>query len=97
MRSPCWLHVCVPLKSGMVEPIEMAVARLRLGKHFPVAKNKHATVGRAVLHAISSSVMYNCPYLDAVWVPVHSCNKCGASSETPTPPLVEEDTRFPNT
>jgi hypothetical protein len=38
-----------------------------------------------------------CPHLDAEWVAeLLRCNKCGAHSWSPTPPLVKEEAPFPN-
>jgi hypothetical protein len=45
------------------------------------------------------SVKYECPYLDAVCGYTRAklrCNKCGAYSEIPAPPHIEEKTTFPN-
>jgi hypothetical protein len=57
MRSPSslyiWVSVCVPLQSRIVGLQREAVARQRLGNHFPAATNRHATI-EELLEAVFS-------------------------------------------
>jgi hypothetical protein len=48
-----------------------------------------------------TSIQYKCPYLDAAWVRVHSCEitvqQMWRLLRRQPPPLVEEETPIPNT